>query len=82
MKIIKMQYLQKISVLVYYFSILVFVIALNFEHNPPSGWYQQFLPELNNEPMSDIKYLDSRKVCKFYKNFILLGNSMIYNIKK
>ena len=59
MKIIKLKYLQKISVLVYYFSILIFVIALNFEHNPPSGWYQQFLPDLNGASIVDITFTDS-----------------------
>ena len=26
---------------------------------PPSGWYQQFLPDVNNMPISDIEFLDS-----------------------
>jgi len=25
---------------------------------PPSGWYQQFMPSLNNMPISDIFFLD------------------------
>ena len=49
----------KISSIVFYFAILFFIIAFNFAHNPPSGWYQQFLPNLNNRPISDITFLDS-----------------------
>ena len=26
---------------------------------PPGGWYQQFIPDVNNRPISDIEFLDS-----------------------
>jgi len=49
----------KISSIVFYFSILAFIIAFNFAHNPPSGWYEQFLPNIGNRTISDIFFLDS-----------------------
>jgi len=51
----------KISSIVFYFSILTFIIAFNFQHNPPSGWYQQFMPNIGNRTISDIVFLDSLK---------------------
>lgn len=55
----KKKILSKTSTFVFYFSIVLFFIALNFELNPPGGWYQQFMPDLNNQPISDIFFLDS-----------------------
>ena len=49
----------KLSTLLFYSSILAFIIAFNFAHNPPGGWYQQFMPNLNGRSISDIKFLDS-----------------------
>jgi photosystem II stability/assembly factor-like uncharacterized protein len=49
----------KIINIIYSFSLMLFVIAFNFQHNPPSGWYQQFMPDLNNRPLSDITFVDS-----------------------
>ncbi|MBK9333155.1 MAG: hypothetical protein IPM96_12305 [Ignavibacteria bacterium] len=48
-----------LSTFIFYFSILTFIIAFNFTHTPPGGWYQQFLPNLNNRPLADIQYIDS-----------------------
>lgn len=53
------RFLNKLSTFILYFNILIFIIAFNFAHNPPSGWYQQFLPNLNGMPISDIFFLDS-----------------------
>jgi len=53
------QNLNKFSTFLFYISILIFIIAFNFAHNPPSGWYQQFLPNLNNRPLKDIQFIDS-----------------------
>ncbi|MFZ1322794.1 MAG: hypothetical protein WAT71_14650, partial [Ignavibacteria bacterium] len=50
---------EKISSLIYAVSILLFFIGFNFSDNPPSGWTQQFLPDLNNRPLSDIQFIDS-----------------------
>jgi len=49
----------KLSTLLFYSSILTFIIAFNFAHNPPSGWYQQFLPDLSGRQISDVFFLDS-----------------------
>ncbi len=52
--------LNKLSTLLLYTSILTFIIAFNFSDNPPvSGWQQQFMPNLNNQPLSDITFIDS-----------------------
>lgn len=40
-------------------SILIFLIAFNFPHNPPGGWYQQLLPELNDASLQDMDFTDS-----------------------
>jgi len=53
------KFINKISSLLFYISILTFFIAFNFAHNPPGGWYQQFLPDLNNRPLADIQFIDS-----------------------
>lgn len=49
----------KAASFILYSSILTFIIAFNFSDNPPSGWYQQFLPNLNNRPLADIQFIDS-----------------------
>ena len=50
----------RLSTILLYTSIISFIIAFNFTDNPPAGgWYQQFLPYLNNRPLSDITFLDS-----------------------
>lgn len=49
----------KLSSIVFYLSILIFIIGFNFAHNPPSGWYQQFLPNLGGRPVADIAFIDS-----------------------
>ena len=49
----------KLSTLLFYSSILTFIIAFNFAHNPSGGWTQQFMPYLNNRPIVDITFTDS-----------------------
>ena len=50
----------KLSAFIFYISILIFIIAFNFSDNPPvSGWQQQFMPNLNNRPLSDVQFIDS-----------------------
>jgi photosystem II stability/assembly factor-like uncharacterized protein len=51
--------LNKFSTGIFYFTILLFIIAFNFAHNPPGGWNQQFLPNLNGRIISDILFTDS-----------------------
>ena len=47
-----------LSSLFYFFSIFVFINAFNFQHNPPGGWYRQFLPE-NLPPLNNLTFKDS-----------------------
>lgn len=45
--------------LFYFFSILIFTTAFDLAHNPPSGWENQFLPDLNGRIISDMCFTDS-----------------------
>jgi photosystem II stability/assembly factor-like uncharacterized protein len=51
--------LNKLSTLLFYLCLFIFIVALAFPHNPAGNWYQQFLPNLNNRPISDITFIDS-----------------------
>ncbi|MGB4853222.1 MAG: hypothetical protein WBQ38_12985, partial [Ignavibacteria bacterium] len=52
--------LNRLSTILLYTSIITFIIAFNFSDNPPAGgWQQQFLPFMNNRPLSDITFVDS-----------------------
>ncbi len=44
-----------------FFLLVLFIIinAFDFQDNPPSGWYQQFLPNINGRQIVDITFLDS-----------------------
>ncbi|MBK8981070.1 MAG: hypothetical protein IPM38_01835 [Ignavibacteria bacterium] len=56
----KNKFLNRFSNLLFYFSILTFIIAFNFRDNlPPGGWYQQFMPTLDGASISDITFTDS-----------------------
>ncbi|MGA2669773.1 MAG: hypothetical protein ABSF32_12820, partial [Ignavibacteria bacterium] len=49
-----------ISTLFFYCSILIFIIGFNFTDSPPpSGWYQQFMPNLGGKQITDITFLDT-----------------------
>ena len=48
---------------------MLFIIAFNFQHNPPSGWYQQFMPDLSGRRITDMTFLDS-----------LTGYAVTYNL--
>lgn len=48
-----------LTTFLFYSGILVYIIAFNTAHNPPGGWYQQFLPELNGSSIVDITFTDS-----------------------
>jgi photosystem II stability/assembly factor-like uncharacterized protein len=48
------------TTLLFYFSILLFIIGFNFTDSPPPfGWYQQFMPSLNGQNINDITFTDS-----------------------
>ncbi len=49
----------KLSTLLFYLNLFTFIISFNFAHNPPSGWYQQFLPNLGGSSIVDITFTDS-----------------------
>ena len=49
----------KLTSIIYYFSILIFIIAFNFSDHGSGGWTQQFMPDLNNRPLVDITFTDS-----------------------
>lgn len=51
---------KKLTDLFFYLSIITFIIGFNFTDNPtPTGWYQQFMPNLNGRQITDIFFLDS-----------------------
>ena len=51
--------LNTLSTAIFYLAILFFVIGFNFSDVMVGNWYQQFMPNLNGEPVSDIYFLDS-----------------------
>jgi photosystem II stability/assembly factor-like uncharacterized protein len=52
--------LNNLTSLLFYLAILIFIIGFNFmDSPPPSGWYQQFMPNLGGRQIKDITFLDS-----------------------
>jgi photosystem II stability/assembly factor-like uncharacterized protein len=52
--------INNLTSLLFYFSILIFLIGFNFTDSPPSGWYQQWMPTgLPNFQVSDVFFIDS-----------------------
>ncbi len=45
--------------ILFYLSILIFIISFQFSDTMLGGWTQQFMPNLNGMPISDIFFLDS-----------------------
>ena len=45
--------------LIFYVSILFFIIGFNFSDVMVGNWYQQFMPFLNNRPLKDMTFIDS-----------------------
>lgn len=51
---------EKLASTSFLLAILLFILSFNFSDNPPpSGWYQQFMPNLGGRSISDITFLDS-----------------------
>jgi photosystem II stability/assembly factor-like uncharacterized protein len=49
-----------LTTLIFYLSILFFIIGFNFTDTPtPFGWYQQFMPNLSGATVSDVTFVDS-----------------------
>jgi hypothetical protein len=42
-----------------YPAVVIIFLAFTFQSSPPSGWYQQNLPHINNRPISDMTFTDS-----------------------
>jgi photosystem II stability/assembly factor-like uncharacterized protein len=52
--------LEKLSSALFYASILIFLIAFNFQNSKTGGWYQQWLPGgLGDAPVKDMVFTDS-----------------------
>lgn len=46
--------------ILFYAGIIIFFSAYNFQDNPPpSGWYQQWLPDLNGSTIKSMAFIDS-----------------------
>ncbi len=55
-----LQISKKLPFVVFYLSILFFVVCFNFKDSPPpSNWYQQFMPNIGGRLIADIFFLDS-----------------------
>ncbi|MBK6504830.1 MAG: T9SS type A sorting domain-containing protein [Ignavibacteria bacterium] len=48
-----------LSSLLYFFSILIFINAFNFQHNPPGAWTYQSMNLPENRSLTDITFIDS-----------------------
>ncbi len=48
-----------LTTLLFYFSILAFIIGFNFIDVMVGNWYQQFMPNLNGASIKDITFTDS-----------------------
>ena len=51
--------LNRLSAIIFNFSILIFLIAFNFQDSMIGGWYQQNMPDLGDKQVSDIMFIDS-----------------------
>jgi photosystem II stability/assembly factor-like uncharacterized protein len=51
--------IEKLTTYLFYLSIVLFFISFNFKDNPPFGWYQQFMPNINGATIRDITFTDS-----------------------
>ncbi|MCX6164354.1 MAG: hypothetical protein NTU73_05755 [Ignavibacteriae bacterium] len=51
--------LEKLSTFLFYLSILIFLIAFNFQDSKTGGWYQQNMPNLGGKEITDITFLDT-----------------------
>jgi len=51
--------LNKLTNLLFYFCLFIFIVAFAFPHNPAGNWEQQFLPNLGGQQIRDIIFLDS-----------------------
>lgn len=50
---------RKLKQIIFLSFIFIITVAFNFQHNPPSNWYQQFLPNIYTQQINDMTFLDS-----------------------
>jgi photosystem II stability/assembly factor-like uncharacterized protein len=55
----KSKLVERLITYLYYLSAFLFFIAFNFQDTKTSGWYQQFLPNLNGSSITDVTFKDS-----------------------
>lgn len=55
----KSKIVNKLTTFLFYFAILFFLIAFNFQDNKSGGWVQQFIPNTNGVSINDIIFIDS-----------------------
>ena len=53
------KYISKVLDILIAFVLLLFFASFGFRDGRTSGWYQQYLPNLNGQSISDIFFLDS-----------------------
>jgi photosystem II stability/assembly factor-like uncharacterized protein len=51
--------LNSLTTFLFYVSIFLFFLAFNFQDSRTSGWYQQYMPNINGKSISDIFFIDS-----------------------
>lgn len=67
----KPKILKKLPIYLFYASVLIFLVAFNFQDSRTGGWYQQWLPNLNGESLKDITFLDSLTGYGITNSFII-----------
>ncbi len=51
--------LKRLTDILFYSAIFIFIVALAFPHNPAGNWYQQFLPVPTGGQIRDLVFVDS-----------------------
>ena len=51
--------MRKIKQITFLSLLFIVTVAFNFQHNPPSNWYQQFLSISGSQQINDITFIDS-----------------------
>lgn len=51
--------MRKLKQITFLSLIFIITVAFNFSDNPPGGWYQQFLPNINGRQIVDMTFIDS-----------------------
>ena len=51
--------LNRVTDILFYSVMFIFIVALAFPHNPVGNWYQQFMPNIGGRTVTDVFFLDS-----------------------